>query len=307
MIVVGGPTASRKSELALGLAARYDGSLICCDSVQIYRGFRIGAASPGPDDLAAAPHHLYGVLEATDPADAARYAVMADAAIATVRGEGRTPIVVGGTGLYLRALLWGLAPIPPVPAATREAIAEEHARDGIAPLWARLIRLDPAMETRIQGGPANTQRVLRALEVVEGTGERLSALQDAHEPALRYRPTILVPGFDRPALVARIEARVDRMIAAGLIHEVAGLLADGVPRDCRPMMALGYRQIAAHLAGEHSLESAITDVKRGHRRYARRQRTWFERVALTTWLDGASDTLVDDASEHVDAVQRHDL
>lgn len=301
IIVVCGPTASRKSELALRLAQRLDGAVICCDSVQIYRGFRIGSAAPTDEELAAAPHELYGVLESNERSDAGLYTRLADAAIERVRAAGLRPIFAGGTGLYLRALMYGLADVPPVPGDVRQRLGEELERAGIGGLWSRLQAVDPASAERIQGGSANTQRVLRALEVYEGTGERLSDLQDAHEPAPRHEVIVLVPAFERSALYARIDARVDAMIEAGLVAEVAGLLADGVARDSRPMSALGYRQIAAHLAGESTLEEAVARTRLGHRRYARRQQVWFKSVEGARLLDAARPTLFEDALREIGA------
>ncbi len=303
LVVVCGPTASRKSELAMGLAERLPGELVCCDSVQIYRGFEVGSAAPTSAERAAIPHHLFGILEADDPGDAGRYARQADEAIADITSRGRRAILVGGTGLYLRSLLWGLAPMPQVPAAVQQALIAEHAAGGIEPLWARLQAADPVLAARIEGGPANTQRVLRGLEVYEGTGQRLSDLQASHTPTDRYDTRILTPGFEPPVLAERIDQRVDRMLAGGLLDEVRGLLASGVSPDSRPMRALGYRQAVAHLAGELSLEEAALQIKRSHRQYARRQRTWFKKTPGVTRLDGTSASLVDDALKVINAEQ----
>lgn len=292
LIVICGATASRKSELALGLANRLDGELICCDSVQVYRGFRIGAAGPDDAQLRAAPHHLYGAIAWNEPADAGDYARRADAVIADCRVRNKRPIAVGGAGLYLRALLYGLAEVPRVPAAVRQRLAAELQAAGIAPLFARLQDADPAICQRIEGGAANTQRVLRALEVFEGTGQRLSDLHDAHKPTLRYPVALLAPRFPREVLARRINQRVDRMLASGFVDEVRRLLASGVPRGSRPMGALGYKEISAHLAGELTLNAAAELIKRGHRRYAKRQRTWFKRTPNAIPLDAAAPDFV---------------
>lgn len=292
IIVVGGATASRKSELALGLAEALGGELVCCDSVQVYRGFRIGSAAPTDAELARAPHHLYGVLEPQDAPDAGRYARLADDVIADIASRGRAPIVVGGTGLYLRALLVGLAPIPAVPAEVRARLRAELEASGIAPLFERLSSVDPAIAGRIEGGARNTQRVLRALEVFEATGQRLSALQDNHQSEPRYAATILAPSFTRPHLAERIAERVRWMLRSGWIDEVRSLLDAGVPPDCRPMQALGYRQLVRYLQGELDLAAAEVAIAAGHRRYAKRQETWFKRTPGCHRLDAAADDLV---------------
>lgn len=300
LVIVVGATASRKSDLAMGLAARLGGELCCCDSVQIYRGFVIGSAAPSQADQGAVAHHLYNILNPADPGDAGRYARLADGVIADVLARGKVPIVVGGTGLYVRALLYGLAPIPVVPPGVRERLTQELEANGREALFERLTCQDPVMAARIQGGAANTQRVLRALEVFEGCGQRLSALQDAHRPELRYRARILMPEFGSKQLANRIARRVRAMMDAGLVEEVRGLLAAGVPPDCRPMGSLGYRQVVQHLGGELTLEEAVEAVIRGHRRYAKRQRTWFNRLEGTRRLDATSDALLEDALAALD-------
>ena len=292
LVVVCGPTASRKSELALGLAEALDGELVCCDSVQVYRGFRIGSAAPSNDELARVPHHLFGVFPPDDPADAGRWARLADEAIAEIRSRGKRPVVVGGTGLYLRALLSGLAPVPAIPPEVRERLGRELEEQGREALYQRLCAVDPALAARIEGGAANTQRVLRGLEVFEASGVSLSAHQAAWTPEPRYEAQLLMPVFRSDVLNRRIDARVDAMFAAGLEDEVRSLLESGVERTCRPMESLGYRQVAACLAGELTREEAIENTRKGHRAYAKRQRTWFRAVEGVTHLDGEAEDLV---------------
>ena len=299
IVVVCGTTASRKSELAVALAEAVGGELICCDSVQMYRGFVVGSAAPTPEELARAPHHLYGSLEPDDPGDAGRYALVADQAIEGVRRRGHMPIVVGGTGLYLRALLFGLAQIPAVPPDVRERLGRELRESGIEPLYERLAEADPDIALRIEGGARNTQRVLRALEVFEGTGHRLSDLQAAHRPRARYDAVVLSPTFPTAVLNVRIDRRVDAMLHGGLAREVAGLLERGVSRECRPMRALGYRQMADMLSGEIDEATARRLMKRGHRRYAKRQRTWFGNVEGLIELDGGRSDLLEQALAHI--------
>jgi tRNA dimethylallyltransferase len=283
----------------MGLAETLGGELLCCDSVQIYRGFVIGSAAPTTADRQRVPHHLYGDFDPAVPCDAGHYARTADARIEEIRGRGRRAIVVGGAGLYLRALLWGLAAVPPVPAEHRRRLTQELEEAGAAVLFARLQEVDPASADRIQGGAANTQRVLRALEVYEGTGKRLSVLQDQHTPQLRYEPTLLVPSFERPVLFERIDARVERMFEAGFVTEVRDLLEQGLPPDSRAMASLGYKEVAAYLRGERGLEETKAAIKRGHRRYAKRQGTWFRKVSGVCLIPGMGSDLVDRATRLV--------
>ena len=295
LVVVCGPTASRKSELGLGLAEALDGELVCCDSVQVYRGFRIGSAAPSDEELGRVPHHLFGVFPADDPADAGRWARLADEVIASIRARGRRPIVVGGTGLYLRALLHGLAPVPAVSSEVRERLVRELAEQGKDALFQRLQTVDPELAERIEGGAANTQRVLRGLEVFEASGVTLSAHQAAWQPVPRYDAVLLMPVFPPEVLNRRIDERVEAMFASGLEDEVRGLLASGVPPTCRPMESLGYRQVAACLAGELTREEAIDNTRKGHRAYAKRQRTWFKAVEDVVRVDGEAEELVEQA------------
>ena len=296
LIVVAGPTASRKSELAVGLATRLSGELVCCDSIQLVHGFRIGAAGPTDEQLARVPHHLFGVMDPLDPTDAGKYTRLADQAISEIRERGNLPIVVGGTGLYLRALTEGLVSIPRIAAAHRERLQKELKSVGPEKLFERLQELDGPLAARIEGGARNTQRVLRGLEVVEGTGVRLSDLHDGHrkqEP--RYACEILMPWFDTHTLNERIARRVEQMMTMGFLEEVRELLRQGVPASCRPMQSLGYRELIRSLDGLCSLEQAVEDIKKGHRRYAKRQRTWFRNQANGIQLDGDAVDLVSQA------------
>jgi len=296
IVVICGPTASRKSELAAGLSNRLEGELICCDSVQLVRGFRIGAAGPTDEQMTQIPHHLYGVVEPDDPTDAGQYARMADEVIAAIDRRSRRPIVVGGTGLYLRALLEGLIEIGPVPASIRERLEQELQELGNDVLFERLRRLDPKLADRIEGGSRNTQRMLRGLEVVEGTGQCLSELHDAHqrkEP--HYVAVVLTPHFEPMVLAERIERRVDTMMEDGFLEEVRGLLQAGISPSSRPMQSLGYRELVQVIQGERSEQDAVSAIKKGHKKYAKRQRTWFRHQVQSIPLDGTSSTLIDDA------------
>lgn len=295
VVVVAGPTACRKTELGLELAARLGGEIVCADSVQLLEGFQIGSAAPTSEERSRAPHHLFHAFPPEQPPDAGAYQRAADAVLAEIAARGRLPILVGGTGLYLRALLDGLAEIPPVPLLVRERLRAELEAAGVEVLWSRLVAADPTTAQAIQGGPRNTQRVLRALEVFEGTGTPMSTWHARQTRGRGYSPVVLVPEFPLDVLGPRLDARLEAMLAHGFLAEVEGLLARGLQRGDRAMKSLGYAELAAHLAGELPLAAAIEAIRRGHRAYAKRQRTWFRAVEGRHVLDAGSSQLVDHA------------
>jgi len=308
LILIGGPTACRKTELSVHLARHLGGEIVCGDSVQLLRGFEVGSASPTVAERGDVPHHLFGSWSPMTPPDAGAWVREADRINAEIQERGRRPIVVGGTGLYLKALRDGLAEIPEIPAAVRERIAQEHASAGIEPLWKRLRAADPEAARGIQGGPRNTQRVLRALEVFEGTGKRLSVY---HAEALteggrkagtpRHVTTLLVPDFAQPILVQRLWRRVAAMFENGFEAEVEGLLAEGLPPEGRALRTLGYRELSEWLVahpGQPAPAGIREEIAAGHRAYAKRQRTWFRAMGGHS-LDAASTTFLDDAFRQV--------
>ncbi len=273
LIVVAGTTASGKTALALELARSVGGELIGADSVQVYRGFDIGSAKPTERELGGVAHHLIDVIDPDEAIDAARFASLADAAIAGVHARGRVAIVVGGTGLWLRALVRGLVALPTPDPETRAGLEAEVAAVGAPVLHARLARLDPRAATAIHANDA--LRIVRALEVHAQTGRALGELR--HEHALgapRYRTLFFALDREREALRARIVSRVDAMIAAGLVDEVHALLARW-PREARAFGSVGYREVVGHLAGETTLEAMREAIVRSTWVYTRRQRTWF--------------------------------
>ena len=292
IIVICGATASRKSELAMALAKEVQGELVCCDSVQMVRGFVVGSAAPSIGDYAVVPHHLFQSVEWNDPPDAGRYQSLADAAIHQITQRGKVPIVVGGTGLYLRALLFGLADIPTVPANVREALRTELEVHGANAMYKRLEQLDGIAASRISGGARNTQRVLRALEVAVHTGRPLSSYWAEQSQTIRYNATILMPEFDTQTLAHRISKRVESMLSTGLVDEVRELLSSGVDPMCRAMRSLGYREVVHHLDTSEPLEVTQELIERGHRRYARRQRTWFRAMDDIHVLDATRTDLL---------------
>jgi len=274
ILLVGGPTASGKSALALRLAEEFCGTLINADSMQIYRDLRILTARPSEAEETRVPHRLFGVLDAADGCSAARWSALAEAEITAAHGAGRLPILVGGTGLYFRALLDGLADIPPVPPTTRDEVKRLHRQLGGAGFRAALAARDPEGAARLPAG--DTQRLLRAYEVVAATGRPLGAWQQGTAATPRYpRRYVLVLLPPREALYAACDARFEAMLTAGALDEVSALLARGLDPALPAMKAVGVPELARHLAGELSLDEAIAAAQQATRRYAKRQYTWF--------------------------------
>lgn len=281
LLVVTGPTASGKTALAVELAQCFDAELIGADSVQIYQGFDIGSSKPAPEELRGVPHHLLDVRAADAPLDAADFAGLADEAIGDVRARGRSPIVVGGSGLWLRALLRGLVELPKVDVALRARIEQEACTLGIPALHARLLTVDPIAAARIH--PNDQVRVVRALEVFEQTGTPLGALRQAHAlGAPRYRALRIVLDVAPDVLAERIAQRTEAMLARGWVAEVEALLAR-FGREARPLSAVGYREIVSHLCDGVSLEETIEKINQATRIYARRQRTWLNNEPGDRW------------------------
>jgi len=274
VLLIGGPTASGKSALALAIARAFDGVIINADSMQLYREIPILSGQPSAADRTLAPHRLYGVLAAAEVASAALWRTLAITAIAEAHGARRLPIVIGGTGLYLHALEHGLAPVPDVPADLRARLRDQLAEKGVAALHARLADRDPAMAAALQA--TDSQRILRALEVVEATGRSLAAWQ-AVEPAadenLSFQAIVLDP--PRLAVYAACATRFQSMLAAGALDEVRALQSRGLDPALPAMKALGVAPLAAHLEGEIDLETAVERAVRTTRNYAKRQVTWF--------------------------------
>lgn len=283
LLVVVGPTASGKSALALRIAEQSGGEIVSADSVQVYRRFDIGSGKPAAAERARVPHHLVDVAAPTDPMDAARWAELAEGAIADIRARGRVPVVCGGTFLWVRALLLGLVPAPPADEAVRARHRATAESSGRGALHAELARVDPAAAARL--APNDFVRVSRALEVYELTGKPLSAWHESHGFRERRHPARLVGvKWDPDALSARIAARARTMLDAGLVDEVRGLVRDGYG-ECRAMGSVGYRQVADALArGDADPDAVLDEIVRATRIFARRQRTWL-RDEDVIWLD----------------------
>jgi tRNA dimethylallyltransferase len=272
VIVVAGPTASGKSALALAIAEAFGGTVINADSMQVYRELPVLTAQPSAADRVLAPHVLYGVLPAAERCTAGRWRELALSEIAAARAKGRLPVVTGGTGLYLKALTEGLAPIPDVPPQVRADVAALHERLGAAGFHAALAERDPVMAARL--APGDTQRVRRAYEVVAATGRSLASYQaDTAAEDSTFVKLLLMP--PRELLNAACDARCHAMIASGVLEEVRALLAQDLPPDLPAMKALGVRDLARHVRGELGLDEAVALFQRGTRQYAKRQYTWF--------------------------------
>jgi len=281
LLVITGPTASGKTALAVELAQYFGGELIGADSVQVYRGFDIGASKPRPGELAGIAHHLLDVRAPDAPLDAADYAALADRAIDDVRARGKLPIVVGGSGLWLRALLRGLVVLPKVDPALRAQLDAETEQLGCAAMHARLAEVDPIAAARLH--PHDRVRVVRALEVHAQTGQPLGALRATHAlGAPRHRALRVALEWPPEQLTARIEERTAAMFAAGLVDEVRALL-ERWGTTPRALAAVGYREVVAHLIDGVPRAETEARVARATRIYARRQRTWLRSEPGDRW------------------------
>ena len=277
--LIAGPTAGGKSELALRLAEATGGAIVNADSAQVYSDLPILSAAPSEADQARAAHRLYGVLGGTQPCSAADWAELAKAEISRLHGENRLPILVGGTGLYLRTLLDGIAPIPPIDPEIRARVRG----NGVAENLAELMPLDPVAATTLN--PGDTTRIARALEVVKSTGKTLAEWQEHREGGiggeLELTALVLLP--PRPWLYDRCDRRFATMVEQGALAEVAALLARQLDPNLPVMRAIGMRELGAHLRGEWSLDQAIAAGQQATRRYAKRQYTWFAHQPPPDW------------------------
>ncbi|HXE98388.1 MAG TPA: tRNA (adenosine(37)-N6)-dimethylallyltransferase MiaA [Dongiaceae bacterium] len=284
ILIICGPTASGKSDLALRLAHELDAEIVNADSMQIYRGLDIGTAKPSKEQQAEIRHHLIDVVEPDRQFSAADYAAAADAAIRDIAGRGKRVIVAGGTGLYIRALVKGLVDSPGGAGELRLALQDEADRDGNEAMLERLRQVDPDLAAGLH--PNNLVRIIRALEVYRLTGIPLSRHQKEHAFATRRYETLQIGvSVERGLLYRRIDERVERMLAAGLLNEVSGLLEAGFGRDLKSMRSIGYKEAAAHLCGELSAEEAVRLIKRDTRHYAKRQLTWFKADPDILWFE----------------------
>lgn len=277
-----GPTAVGKTALSLELAERLDAEIVSADSRQIYRPLTIGTAKPSPEELARVPHHFIDELGLGTPYSAGRFADDANRRITEIYERGRTPLVVGGSTLYIEALLHGLAAIPRTTTATRQQLMERLQAEGSETLFEELAGLDP--ESAATMDPTKSQRIVRALEVYLDTGHPLSSYH-AHRRAPPYRFLPVVLTHPRDTLYARINRRVEAMLEAGLLEENRALLEAGHDLGASPLRTIGYREPMAHLRGEIGYAEMVRRLKRNSRRYAKRQLTWFRRRPEYRWVD----------------------
>jgi tRNA dimethylallyltransferase len=283
LLVVLGPTAVGKSRVAVDLALRFGGEIISGDSIQVYRGFDIGTDKPGPEARRGVPHHLIDIVEPEVQFTAADFVREALAAARGIASRGRLPIVAGGTGLYIKALVDGLFPGPGRDPDVRAALEAEARDTGLDILFRRLESVDPEYARKIRG--RDRVRIIRALEVYMTTGRPISQhFQDTRSPVMGRTVLRLGLRLEREALCRRIEDRVERMFARGLIDEVRGLLEKGVPESAPPFRALGYNHVLRHLRGEIGRDEAISLTKTDTRQYAKRQMTWFRKMAGVVWF-----------------------
>ena len=279
-----GPTGSGKTALSLALAERFNGEIISCDSVAVYRGMELGTAKPTPEERARAPHHLIDVVEPDRPFTAGEYSRRARAALGEIAARGHLPIVTGGTGLYLRALTDGLFAGPERQEDLRERLRASAEKHGSAWLHRLLQRLDPASAARIHANDA--PKLIRAIEV-SLTGRKPMSKQLARDPLTGFRLLRIGLNPPREALYQRLNERCGVMFAAGLVEETRGLLARYGP--VKALDSLGYRQALRVLRESWSSEEAISAAQQGHRNYAKRQMTWFRREPEVRWIEGFGD------------------
>ncbi len=284
-----GPTASGKSALGVEMALRFGGEVVNCDSVQVYRGIEIATAKPTPEERRGVPHHLIDFVPPEVNYSAGEWARAAARVVEEIESRGRVPMLVGGTGFYLRALREPLFEGPPTDERLRQRLANLRERRGAEHLHAMLTRLDPATARRLH--PRDWPRVQRALEVYFQTGTPLSRQREERPapPAFAPRVRVFALAPPREELYRRIDARADAHFRAGLVEEVRRLLAEGIPASSSALGSHGYRRVVEHLRGERSLESAVAQTKLDVRHYAKRQLTWFRREPGVAWVEGFGD------------------
>jgi tRNA dimethylallyltransferase len=298
VVAVVGPTAAGKSALSIALAHALGGEVVNADSMQLYRGMDIGTAKLTPAEREGVPHHLLDIWDVTEPASVAEYQRLARAAVDDIVARGRVPLLVGGSGLYVRAVLEEFE-FPGTDPAVRARLEAELAAVGPAPLYQRLSAADPAAAASIL--PGNGRRIVRALEVIELTGGPFTA--SLPDPRPFYESVQIGVDLDTAVLDERIATRVDRMWAAGLVEETRALARRGLRDGRTASRALGYQQVLRVLDGDWSEEEARTETVRATRRFVRRQRSWFRRDPRVGWLDGAREDLVEAALAAVRAAR----
>ena len=284
IICIAGPTASGKTSLSIALAKLYDAEVVSCDSMQIYKGMDIGTAKPTREEMGDIPHHMLDVADPREDFSVSRYCAMAAPIVDDILARGKTAIIVGGTGLYMDALIRGndFAPCPST--GMREKLEQQADRDGMEAMHALLSSIDPVSAEKLH--LSDRKRILRALEVYYETGQTITAHNEKTKllPP-RYSPVwFALQDEDRQALYERIDRRVEIMLRGGLLEEIRSLLEAGIPEKCTALQAIGYKEFIAALNGECSVEEATALVQQSSRRYAKRQLTWFRRNEAIHWL-----------------------
>lgn len=284
ILTIVGPTASGKTDLALVLADRNDAEIVSADSRQVYQHLDIGTAKPTPDERRRTAFHLIDFLKPDQAYSCGQYSRDAQTHIRDILDRGRTPIVCGGTGFYLRALYEPLHRMPRSTAETKQKINAELAALGLDKLYLRLQKVDPAWADRV--GPHDRQRILRGLEIYDLTGRPISEFFADPRPAPQFEPQYIGLRLPRPVLYERIDRRFDRMLEIGLVDEVRSVLARGFAAGCPGLRTIGYQEIISYVQGKSSLSEAAALAKKNTRNFARRQDTWFRKMKGITWLDG---------------------
>ena len=276
VIVIGGPTACGKSGLALAIAENFDGIIVNADAIQVYRDLRILTARPTEDEEKSIPHRLYGILDAKESCSAGTWQALALKEIENIQNIGKLPIIVGGTGLYLKALTEGIAPIPKIPLSVRKSVREFYSEVGKVEFYTQFTKKDPITAARIQ--PNDAQRLMRAWEVMEATGKSISLWQEEkmQSPNLKFTMVVGIPL--REALYAACDKRIFNMISDGVLEEVKALMIrfqNEKFNNLPVFKAIAFKEFSSYLAGDTTLDIAITKAQQQTRRYAKRQMTWF--------------------------------
>jgi tRNA dimethylallyltransferase len=283
VVVIVGPTAVGKSRIAVEVAKAFETEVLTADSRQVYRGMDVGTDKPASEERQAVPHRLIDLVDPDESFNAGLYRRQAIDEIERLYRDCRLPLVVGGTGLYVRTLLKGLCDAPQADPIMRKALRQEAEDQGYDRLYARLVDVDPVIAARLH--PRDESKVIRALEVYQLSGRRMSEFQQEHGFAERPFATLMIGlNRDRDVLYRRIEGRIDWQLAHGLIEETKQLLAQGYRRDSAAMKGLGYRQVAEHLAGEYDAAEMVRRFKRDTRHFSKRQMTWFRKEPGIQWL-----------------------
>ena len=283
LIVVTGPTASGKSELALNLAKEFNGELICSDSMQVYRKLNIGTSKPSKKEQELVPHHQIDIIEPNEFYSAGSFAKDTSKIINKIHKRGNLPILVGGSGLYFKALMYGLSQIPKIPKIIKEQVNNLQIENGTNYCWEKLKTLDPQIAKIIH--PNDTYRILRSLEVHIATGSSIMDFQKKQPfSEARYPFLAIATKWERKILYERINQRTHKMLESGWIEEVINLIKN-FPKNSKPFQSIGYREIIQYLTGELKYHQMVTLIQRRTRRYAKRQMTWFRKESTIEWIE----------------------